>query len=173
MGEWPGGVHDQVEDVVGQYVRLRGRLIYRDGLTLVEVQQGSLEVLRRAPPGLQPVPQPFGFTQLRGYIWDLRAYAGALRPGSGSPLRGAAVRNVREGIAPLFVATLPDGSEEAYVLKNPTGGPLGDEILRFIGLPVYAIGVAENDGGVLHFRLDPENSILILGRGREAGPQRE
>lgn len=173
VGEWPGSVGAEIEDAVGQYVRLRGRLIYRAGLTLVEVESGSLEVLRRAPPGLQPIPHPLGLTRLRGYVWDARCYLGAMRPGAGPAHRGCSVRNIREGIAPLFVATLPDGGEELYIMRSPTGGPLGDEVLRFVGLPVYALGLAEDDGGVLHFRTDPAESMLILGRGLDGGPQRE
>lgn len=159
VGAGKHGANADVAGFNGRRVRLQGSLIYRDGLTMVEVAPHSVETIRAEERGemrLTPTqPQDLGEFMLVGEIVDSKCYLGVMNPGSRKPHRACAVRCISGGAPPLLIAHDKDGQSASLLLVSPSGEPVNREVLDFIAEPIAITGRVLKDGEQLYLRADP------------------
>jgi hypothetical protein len=137
VAEGKRGADDQVRGRSGQLVRLRGKLIYRDDQTLLELMPGSIEQIGVAEA---PKPVDLGWVSLTGEIVDTKCYAGVMNPGQGKVHRECAARCISGGIPPALLVRSSDGASRLYYLAATNGRPVGKELLRRVAESVTLKG---------------------------------
>ncbi|MCE2392679.1 MAG: hypothetical protein J4G09_14575 [Proteobacteria bacterium] len=146
----------QVEGLDGRWVRLEGSLIYRDGLTMIELAEGSIERLegRQArPPG---AGEDLGGFTLVGEIVDSKCYLGVMKPGSLKPHRACATRCLSGGVPAVFVVRHGQGEASHLLLTDADGGSVNSRVLDRVAEPLRIRGRVERFGELLVLRADPE-----------------
>ena len=91
----------------GQFVTLRGTLIYRGNQTMIEAQPASIKASEN-PNGKIAPPAPvqrinLGRQTLVGEIVDSKCFLGVMNPGRSAPHRACAVRCISGGIPPVLL----------------------------------------------------------------------
>ena len=140
----------------GARVRLRGTLVYRDRLRMIEVAEGSVEKSPESPTPLDEKPESLGNFTLRGEIVDSKCYLGVMNPGASKPHRDCAVACLRGGIPALFIVKDSAGNVSELWLAAETGASLNREILEFVAEPVEISGEVSRTGDQLFFTIDPQ-----------------
>jgi hypothetical protein len=153
-GKGKHGVQTVAREFDGRLVRLRGKLIYRDGITMIELEPDTVVVF---PSGERPsgTPEWLGPTTLRGEIVDSKCYLGMMNPGHTKIHRDCAARCISSGIPPMFVVQDPNGGAQAYWLVMESGRPIGAEVIDKVGEPLEIAGEIRKEGDQLFFRADP------------------
>lgn len=143
------------------YVRLRGTLIHRDGVRMLEIADGSIE------PAPGPASSPSGRTKflgvvtLRGEIVDSKCFLGVMKPGEKTVHRACARLCIRGGIPPILVVRVPDGGTEKIFLTNDEGEAVNLDVLPFVATPVSVSGSLYNIDGLLVMRIDVASLTLL------------
>lgn len=146
------GADDLVQDFSHREVELQGMLIFREGVTLVEVVPGTVKALQPAglAPSAETKAEDLGQRTLTGEIVDTKCYAGVMNPGSGKVHRDCAARCISGGIPP---ALLSDGN--LYYLVSPSDLPIGRDVLDQVGQPVTISGHLWRRGEISYLRVTP------------------
>jgi hypothetical protein len=159
VGAGKHGANADVAGFDGRRVRLQGSLIYRDGLTMIEVAPHSVEAVQTTATDqtkrMVAQPQDLGDFTLVGEIVDGKCYLGVMSPGSTKPHRECAVRCISGGAPPLLIAHDKDGQSAALLLVSPSGEPVNREVLDFVAEPIAITGRVLKDGEQLYLRADP------------------
>lgn len=154
------GKHGADEATLGaanRGVKLKGKLIYRDGETMIELVPGTIEFIEPAPAlSAVLVRAELGAVKLIGEIVDSKCYLGVMNPGEAKPHRACAIRCISGGIPPMLVVRNSDGRELHYLLIDAEGNPIGREILPYVGIPVEIEGEAHQTGPALFLRLSAD-----------------
>ena len=111
------GAEQIVQGFAQQQVTLQGMLIFRQGVTLIEVMPGTVRAVpydAARSAGAEGDLDDLGVRTLTGEIVDTKCYAGVMNPGSGKVHRDCAARCISGGIPP---ALLSDGT--LYYLVSP------------------------------------------------------
>ncbi len=156
--------HTMMLSVVGKYPVVvppawEGRPIVAKGWV---VRRGALDMLQMtAPPALAtiqavaPEPaEPLGRWRITGEICDGQCYAGLMRPGTGIAHRACADFCLAGGVPPVFVTTAPLHAQSFLLMANAAGGPVGREMIDYVGLRVRLDGEVERHGDMLVFKAD-------------------
>lgn len=165
VGEGKHGASVDVKGLDGRKVRLRGRLIYRDGLTMIEVLRGAIEVIpsdRERKIGTNS--DWLGVQTLTGEIVDSKCYLGVMNPGNRTTHRECAVRCISGGIPPLFVVRNGAGETAALWLISSDGSSVGAQVLDLVAEPIEITGEVTRDGDQLFLRADPRTYRAISGK---------
>ena len=155
------GAEQIVQGFAQQEVTLQGMLIFREGVTLIEVMPGTVQAVPYAAArsaGAGSEPNDLGVRTLTGEIVDTKCYAGVMNPGSGKVHRDCAARCISGGIPP---ALLSDGT--LYYLVSPRELPVGREVLDYVGQPVTITGGVLRKGDTNYLRVAP-NAIICARR---------
>jgi hypothetical protein len=134
----------------GQLITATGYLLSRDQLRMIELDPDLAALAPASPsePIMQPpAPQPPSRVTLRGEIVDSKCFLGAMKPGTGKTHKDCAALCVRGGIPPLFIVRSADSST-AYLLRDPSGGPIDPSISPFIADPIELSGELSTLAGV-------------------------
>jgi hypothetical protein len=175
-----------VDAFAGQSVRLRGSLIIRDRLRMLEIIPGSIineipSKPRDNPAKAMPLSDESSITTsllttevgnrekeaslsderlgqftLRGEIVDSKCYLGVMNPGHKKPHRECAVRCISGGVPPLFLARDTHGQEIVLQLADAAGEPLSQAILDFVAEPIEITGQVWRTGKWLTLRAAPQ-----------------
>src|SRR5216684_4511018 len=146
------GADDLVATFDGKQVRLQGQLIYREGVTMVEIAPGSIAVID-TEPAVQATTRDLGTVTVTGEIVDSKCYLGVMNPGQGKVHRDCAARCLSGGIPPIFVTA--DG-QETFLLVGPDGGAVGRDALReFVAEPITIRGEWLQRGASQLLKVDP------------------
>lgn len=141
------------ENLDNQRIKLKGTLIYRDDLRMIEVVEGSAENLSENI--IEEKKESLGVFTLRGEIVDSKCYLGVMNPGQSKPHRDCAVACIRGGIPPLFVVKDSAGIKSELWLLSQKDKPVNKEILDFVAEPIEIVGEVSRIGDQLFFRIDP------------------
>jgi hypothetical protein len=140
----------------GKRVKLKGTLIYRDNLQMIEVTGDSVENLAENSNLTAEQPESLGNFTLRGEIVDSKCYLGVMNPGQSKPHRDCAVACLRGGVPPLFVVKDNDGNiSELWLLSNQ-GESLNKDLLDFVAEPLEISGQVSRLKNQLFFSIDKE-----------------
>lgn len=126
----------------GQDVKLRGSRILRAGMTMIEVETGSVR-FGAAFHGPERVVE-MGRATLQGEVVDGKCYLGVMNPGAGQVHRDCAARCLAGGLPALFVT-------EGRVLV--LGGFDAKAHMDRVGVPLTLEGVRKKIGGLEVFEL--------------------
>jgi len=94
----------------GERVRFTGSLVYREGLTMVELNgETSFAALGQPTTGARTAVSTVGNVEVVGEIVDTKCYFGVMRPATGKVHRACAVRCLSGGVPPgLLLRTAGD-----------------------------------------------------------------
>ncbi len=148
VGKYPVAVPP---DWNGTTVTAKGWLVRRGALDMVQMTSPPT----RATPVTAPLAvENLGRWRLTGEICDGQCYAGLMRPGTGLAHRACAAFCIEGGVPPVFVTTAPIAGTSFLLMANHAGGPMGEEMLRYVGLRVRIDGTVERHGDMLVFLAD-------------------
>ncbi len=139
----------------GQRVKLKGTLIYRDDLQMIEVAGGSVEKAIESPNPIDEKTESLGSFTFSGEIVDSKCYLGVMNPGQSKPHRDCAALCLRGGIPPLFIVKDNAGNISELWLVSENGASINKEILDFVAEPVEIPGEAARLGNQLFFKINP------------------
>jgi hypothetical protein len=144
-------------------VKLRGTLIYHDGVTLMELteEENALVAIKQTATPVALQRDNLGETELKGEIVDSKCYFGVMKPGEGKPHRDCAIRCISGGIPPAFVVKNDKGEAQYMLLVGQNGEPINQEVLTFVGLPVRLKGQLERMADWYVLKVNP-NDINLL-----------
>ena len=141
-----------------QTVKMRGSLITRAGLRMLELVPGSLEQTDTPTDASLP-SEALGRFTLLGEIVDSKCYLGVMNPGHTKPHRECAVRCISGGVPPLFLARAAYEQEVALQLADAKGNPLHTELLDFVAEPIEITGQVVRNGEWLTLQADPSTYL--------------
>jgi len=133
----------------GDFVRLFGTAIYREGDVMVEVAPGTVEDCKPPLGRVLPESMDLGQVQLVGEIADSKCYLGVMDPGFAAPHRACAVRCISGGVPPVLIHRHPDGSARTLLIVGPEGEAIGKQLLDRVAEPVEVNGRLERRGDQL------------------------
>ena len=139
----------------GQFVNLKGTLIYRENQAMIEVVKGSVSAVERAAQSASPKPVPLGEQTLVGEIVDSKCYLGVMNPGALTPHRACAIRCISGGIPPVLLVRQKEGPALYFLLVARDGSPVNKHVLDMVAEPVRITGHVERQGDLLVLRADP------------------
>jgi hypothetical protein len=145
----------EAQTLDGQRVKLKGTLIYRNDLRMIEVVAGAVEKIAESPQLIVEKSESLGQFTLKGEIVDSKCYLGVMNPGASKPHRDCAVACLRGGIPPLFVVRDVAGNVSELWLLADRGESVNKEILDFVAEPVEISGEVSRTGEQLFFKIDP------------------
>lgn len=154
------GAAEAVSGLDGRRVRLEGTLIYRDGETLVELVDGSVEPTT-AGPSVRRGFQDLGVATLSGEIVDSKCFYGVMKPGDGKPHRSCAALCILGGVPPVFRVETPAGDFRHYLLVDEAGEPLHEAILDWVAEPLTVSGRVSRSGELYLLAADPATYVRI------------
>jgi hypothetical protein len=148
------GAVEQVAGLDGQTVRLRGSLVYRDDKTMLEIEDGSVEVVDETRA--LPLPEEFlGRQTLVGEIVDSKCFLGVMKPGNLKPHRACAARCISGGVPPVLLVRDGKGNATYYLLVSADGEPVNDQVIPLVAEPVQITGDVTQRGDLVTLRADP------------------
>jgi hypothetical protein len=136
-------------------VKLKGTLIYRDNLQMIEVADGTVEKSSESLFPVEEKPESLGKFTLQGEIVDSKCYLGVMNPGQTKPHRDCAALCLRGGIPPLFIVKDLSGNVSELWLISDKGASVNQAILDFVAEPLEISGEVSRVGDQLFFKIDP------------------
>jgi hypothetical protein len=155
VAEGKHGVDGNITGLDGQRVKLKGKLIYRDDLRMIEVVSDSVEKSSQTLNQIADKAEILGVQTLRGEIVDSKCYLGVMNPGQSKPHRDCAVACLRGGLPPLFIVKDEKGNVSELWLLSENGEKINDKILDFVAEPIEISGEVSRIGDQLFFKIDP------------------
>ncbi len=156
------GVDERVRDVVGRQVAITGFLIERDGQSAIEVMDADAAIAPLPGPTAEPPRmEVLGTRTVQGEIVDSKCFLGVMKPGAGKTHKACATLCLIGGVPPLFLVRHGDSFTSA-ILVGPDGGPMPQDLLRFVADPVEVTGTLEQVGPVLRFQLAPADIRRLI-----------
>lgn len=133
----------------GEKVAFDGSLIYRRGLTMIEMNAPeTFRVLGPPEPGEGDGPvEMLGSVQLEGELVDTKCFSGVMRPGAGKVHRGCASLCLRGGIPPGLLVRGDGEGDVVVILAGRDGAPLDFDV-EWAARTVRATGELELLDGV-------------------------
>ncbi|MDX2040359.1 MAG: hypothetical protein SF097_03875 [Acidobacteriota bacterium] len=154
VAEGKHGASSLVAGMEGHSVKLSGTLIYRDGLEMIEVIEGSVQFLGKADREVSTI-EDLGTHSLAGEIVDSKCYLGVMNPGHTKPHRECASLCIRGGVPPMFVVRDAANRSVNLWLVSETGEPVNQQVLDFVAEPLEITGQVSRIGDQLYFRAAP------------------
>lgn len=149
----------------GARVRLRGKRIFREGRTMVEVVPGSIARFAERAPAEAPLPasqvEDLGSATLAGEIVDSKCFLGVMNPGELEVHRACAIRCISGGIPPMLFVRDTAGRVAHLLLVSAAGEPIGRELLDLVARPVRVTGRLERRDNLFYLYADVASYELI------------
>ncbi len=161
VGEGKHSVDVDVRALNGRRVTLRGKLILRDELKMIEVVSNSVAISRTGNSNVSETTEDLGNFTLKGEIVDSKCYLGVMNPGQSKPHRDCAVACLRGGIPPLFIVKDPGGKITELWLLSEKNEPINTEILDYVAEPIEVSGKIVKRGDQLFYSVDPKSIVRL------------
>ena len=126
------------------YVKLRGTLIYHNGITLLELTEKENSYI-----SFRPLDNQYLFAKeskelrnqtLQGEIIDPKCYFGSMKPGESKPHKSCAALCISGGIPPMFVSQNEEGLADYYLILGENGEKINQEVLPYVADPTQISG---------------------------------
>jgi hypothetical protein len=151
VAEGKHGAFSLIAGLDGNLIKLRGTLIHRDGLEMIEVAAGSVKTIGDTDKNAPAIEQ-LGTHVLAGEIVDSKCYLGVMNPGHTKPHRECASLCIRGGIPPLFVVRDSANRSVNLWLLSESGEPVNHQVLDFVAEPLKITGQVSRIGDQLYFK---------------------
>jgi hypothetical protein len=148
------GADSVVDGLDGQRVQMGGALLFHQGQTMLEIQEGSISPLETA--GSSPEQVAYGEVTLVGEIVDSKCYLGSMKPARFKPHRACAANCIAGGVPPLLLVDASDGSRTHYLLVDLEGRPVNRRVLDYVAEPVRIRGEERRLGDLRILATDPD-----------------
>lgn len=139
----------------GEWVRLAGTLVHRDGQTMVEVAPGSVEGVAAAGVAADGWTEDLGIRTYEGEIVDSKCFLGVMKPGSTKPHRACAARCIGGGVPPVLLVRDEEGRASYFLLASAAGEAVNDQVIDLVAEPVRITGRVLRYDDLLVLRADP------------------
>ncbi|MFT5365210.1 MAG: hypothetical protein ACI8V2_000147 [Candidatus Latescibacterota bacterium] len=149
------GADGLVANLSGQRVKLDGTLIYRDNQTMIEVVDGTVQVIGSNTTDI-PVGQSLGVQTLVGEIVDSKCFLGVMNPGNLKPHKACAIRCISGGIPPIFLVRDKANHASHYLLVSQDGQSVNQQVLDKIAEPLRIVGEVIVQGDLKILKADPK-----------------
>ncbi len=141
----------------GRRCTLLGSLVFRDGVTMVEVIPESVKADDDGPVGPLPASeQSLGIKTLVGEIVDSKCYLGVMNPGHLKTHKECAVRCISGGVPPVLLVRDELQGAMCFLLVDEAGGPVNDRVLDLVAEPVEIRGEVVKMGDLFVLKADPK-----------------
>ncbi|MBI5862989.1 MAG: hypothetical protein HZB38_00470 [Planctomycetes bacterium] len=170
VSEGKHGGGERVAALAGQIARVRGTIVERDGIRLLELADDELleradslspaDAADLAASETNPRRDSLGRVTLQGEIIDPKCYSGAMKPGEGKAHKECATLCIAGGIPPMFVTLDAAGKRSYFLLTDPAGRALEgrvlhEQVLPFVADAVEISGELEMRDDLALLRIDP------------------
>ena len=145
-----------VDEFDGKKVKLAGTRIFRDGMTMLEIVNGSIHAEVNTD-GENLVVNDLGKFTLVGEIVDSKCYLGVMNPGNTKPHRECAALCISGGVPPVFIAHDEAGNKILLLLESVEGKAINEEVLDFVAEPIEISGQVWREGEQLTLRAELKN----------------
>ena len=141
-------------------VHLRGKRIFREGRTMVEIVPGSIapaspaETARTAGGPASRV-EDLGSATLVGEIVDSKCFLGVMNPGQLEVHRACAIRCISGGIPPMLFVRDALGRVAHLLLVSSSGEKVNRDVLDLVARPVRITGRLERRDDLFYLYADP------------------
>ncbi|NRB30608.1 MAG: hypothetical protein HRU27_08430, partial [Rhizobiaceae bacterium] len=146
------GVQNQAGPLDGQVVQVRGALIKRGDLDMIQVGR-RMRAMKDVEPH-EVKTESLGRWKLSGEICDGKCYAGAMRPGTGLAHKACANLCLIGGVPAVFVSSGPVDGTTFFMVADAAGNALGDELYDLTAVLLSAEGEIEKRGNLHLFKID-------------------
>ncbi|MEO1011705.1 MAG: hypothetical protein AAFX53_10400 [Bacteroidota bacterium] len=120
-------------DLIGGQLTIEGQLIYYNGKTLLEIDDG--QKISVTGKGEVKSPISLGNIVVQGEVIDPKCYFGVMKPGYGKIHRSCAALCISGGIPPVLVSQDENGTESYFLLTDVKGNAIHKDIIPYIGQP--------------------------------------
>ena len=151
-GQGKRGVMDQAAPLDGKVVEIRGALIKRGDLDMIQVGR-RMKAMDDMQPHQIDITQ-LGRWKLSGEICDGKCYAGAMRPGTGLAHKACANLCLVGGVPAVFVSSGEVDGSSFFMLADSDGKALDDRLYGLTALLISAEGEVEKRGDLHVFKID-------------------
>ena len=151
----------ETEGLAGKQVRAEGALIYLNGDTMIELNEGTVEVTSTAPAVSPATRTSLGEVTVEGEIVDTKCYLGVMNPAKGKVHKACAIRCISGGVPPSLLVRDESGRGSILILVGRAGQPLHEEVLEFIGEPVRATGELMRSGDSRYLSVEPADFVRL------------
>ena len=152
------GVQNQAEPLDGQVVQIRGALLKRGDLDMIQVGRHIRAVEDGTPHEIET--KSLGRWKLSGEICDGKCYAGAMRPGTGLAHKACANLCLIGGVPAVFVSSGPVDGSTFFMLADAEGTALGERLYDLTAVLLSAEGEVEKRGDLHLFKIDLDSVEL-------------
>jgi hypothetical protein len=149
------GAMELAEAFDGSAVQLRGTLVYRDGMTMIEIAESGVRAAASTGAQIEDRRIEFGEQTLVGEIVDSKCYLGVMKPGNTKAHRDCAVRCISGGIPPVLLVRDERGNASYFLLVGAGGESVNSAVLDMVAEPVEIRGKLVQVGDQLSLRADP------------------
>lgn len=163
-GTTKSSVSPKILEFAGNWVKISGLPVFRDGKTLLALSSRKLpEIIE--PPQNQSLTIPKGKTlgnvTLAGEIVDSKCYLGVMKPGQLKTHRDCAIRCISGGVPPSLRVIDSSGNTEYFLLVDSNSKAVNSQILDIITDPVSVTGEVIQYGDMFVLKADPNNYNLL------------
>ncbi len=135
VGAMKTGALARLNEYDGQLVRLTGSLIFRDGVTILELaaNDDAITAEQELSPAIGATPRSVGLVTLRGEVIDPKCYFGTMKPGHGKVHKACATLCIRGGVPPVLWSVAADGSPRYHLIVSGQDRPMNGQVLEYVG----------------------------------------
>lgn len=151
-GSGKRGVMDQASQLDGKVAEVRGVLLKRGELEMIQVRGRMKPMLDITPH--QVKTSSLGKWQLSGEICDGKCYAGAMRPGNGLAHKACANLCLVGGVPAVFVSKGEVEGASFFMLADSEGNVVDNNLYDITAVLLTAQGEVERLGALNVFKID-------------------
>ena len=148
------GASDLVSGHHLKWVSLKGSLIERDGVKMIQVNPASIVPAAKSP-AVEVEAELLGAHRFAGEIVDSKCYLGAMNPGNLKTHKQCAILCIQGGIPPVLLVRDSDGRATYLHLIDLDGSAVNDRVLDLVAEPIEVTGHVERQSNMLFLRADP------------------
>ena len=157
-------VDPKILEFAGNWVKIKGIPVFRDGMTLLAVSATAKpEIID--PPQNQSLTPPqaktLGNFTLAGEIVDTKCYLGVMKPGQLKVHRDCAIRCISGGVPPSLRVVDASGNIEYFLLVDSDSQAVNSSILDIVADPVSVTGEVVQYGDLFVLKADPDSYNLL------------
>ncbi len=146
-------IRNEQGSLEGKHLTIEGNLIYYNGKTLLQIDDGQ-KISLTNPTTTLISTESVGEITVEGEIVDPKCYFGVMKPGYGKIHRSCAALCIAGGIPPVLVTNDSNALSPYFLLTDMKGNPIHKDILPYIGQPSVLKGMAEKLGDWYIIRID-------------------
>ena len=158
--EGTNGAESVVNGLAGKRVEIRGLLIKRGDIDMLEIDDGGLKPLD-APADALAAAAPLGRWRITGEICDGKCYAGAMRPGGGLAHKACAGICLVGGVPAIFVSTGPVEGQSFMIIVDAKSGTFIRPFRDLAALRIAIEGEVQRIDDLLIFYADPATAKVL------------